>query len=144
MLITHIEIYRFSIKMEPFVIASADKIESSKNCNQKKLKEDFWVEYLEFFLCSLIRSLRLAHPKGLPAAVYPAVLGLHVLDFFPNSTSVANCCVAPVLALSSTSCTLLRCAPSAPGTSSTEASFERSLMMLIASKIFQQLFAVLC
>ncbi|MBX9577100.1 MAG: hypothetical protein K2W97_01330 [Chthoniobacterales bacterium] len=49
-------------------------------------------------------------------------------DFFENSTSDANCVVAPVLASSSISYTLSRCATEAPGTSSPEASFERSLI----------------
>ena len=49
------------------------------------------------------------------------------IDFFQNSTSNANCGVAPVLASSSINYTLSRCAPEAPGTSSPEASFERSL-----------------
>ena len=51
-----------------------------------------------------------------------------LLDFFENSTSGANCGVASVLASSSMNYTLSRCAPEAPGTSSPEASFERSLL----------------
>ncbi|MBX9577942.1 MAG: NAD(P)H-hydrate dehydratase [Chthoniobacterales bacterium] len=50
------------------------------------------------------------------------------IDFFPNSTSDANCGVAPVLASSSIRYTLSPCAPEAPGDSSPEASLERSLM----------------
>ncbi|MBX9577408.1 MAG: hypothetical protein K2W97_02900 [Chthoniobacterales bacterium] len=50
------------------------------------------------------------------------------VDFFRNSTSDANCGVAPVLASSSINYTLSRCAPEAPGTSSPEASFEKSLV----------------
>lgn len=48
-------------------------------------------------------------------------------DFSQNSTSDANCGVAPVLASSSINDTLSRCAPEAPSTSSPEASFKRSL-----------------
>ena len=50
------------------------------------------------------------------------------LGFFRNSTDAANCYVAPVLAPSSTSGTLSRCAPSTPCTSSASASLERSLL----------------
>ncbi|MEI6416844.1 MAG: hypothetical protein WCO92_03905 [Verrucomicrobiota bacterium] len=53
---------------------------------------------------------------------------MHSLDFFRNSTDAANCGVAPVLASSSISYTLSRCAPEAPGTSSASASLERSLL----------------
>ncbi len=56
---------------------------------------------------------------------YLAVFDL--LDSFRNSTDAANCGVAPVLAPSSTSCTLSCCAPSTPGTSSASANLERSL-----------------
>ena len=55
------------------------------------------------------------------------------LDFFQNSTSDANCDVAPVLASSSINYTLSRCASEPPGTSSPEASFERSLFKKINS-----------
>ncbi len=48
-------------------------------------------------------------------------------DFFRNSTSAANCGVAPVLAPSSTLSTFHSCVPSAPGISSAEGSLERSL-----------------
>jgi len=47
-------------------------------------------------------------------------------DFFQNSTADANCGVAPVLASSSIKYKLSRCAPEAPSTSSSAASFERS------------------
>ncbi|MEI6416403.1 MAG: RsmE family RNA methyltransferase [Verrucomicrobiota bacterium] len=84
------------------------------------------------------------------------------LDFFQNSTSDANCDVAPVLASSSINYTLSRCAPEAPGTwprslpdcspsglsderhlassqearLSPEASLERNLVLPLAPKIF--------
>ncbi len=65
------------------------------------------------------------------------------IDFFENSTAVANCYVAPVLASSSTSCTLRVCAPEAPGTSSTAASFERSLAAhVVVNDYFQTLIAL--
>jgi bifunctional enzyme CysN/CysC len=51
------------------------------------------------------------------------------LDFLPNSTTAANCCVAPVLASSSTSCTLPVCAPETPCTSSPAVSFSKSLFL---------------
>ena len=54
------------------------------------------------------------------------LLGVHHVDFSRNSTSATNCGVAPVLAASSTSSTLLCSAPKAPDTSSAEASLERS------------------
>ena len=47
------------------------------------------------------------------------------IDFFRNSTSDANCGVAPVLASSSINYTLSRCAPEAPGTASPAASSTR-------------------
>ena len=50
------------------------------------------------------------------------------LDFLHNSTVAANCCVAPVLASSSTSCTLRVCAPETPCTSLASASSARSLL----------------
>ena len=55
-----------------------------------------------------------------------------LLDWpFRNSTSDANCGVAPVLASSSIRYTLSRCAPEASGTSSPAASLERSLLLKI-------------
>ena len=54
--------------------------------------------------------------------------GASALDFFRNSTSDANCGVASVLASSSMRYTLSRCATKTPGTSSLEASLERSLL----------------
>ena len=50
------------------------------------------------------------------------------VDFSQNSTSDANCGVAPVLASSSINYTLSPCVPESSGTSSTEANFERSLV----------------
>lgn len=47
---------------------------------------------------------------------------LEKLESLYNSTADAHCVVAPVLAPSSTSSTLLRCAPEAPGTASSTAS----------------------
>ncbi len=67
------------------------------------------------------------HRVGLFDAILIKDNHLAALDFFRNSTSAVNCGVVPVLAPSSTSCTLSCCAPSAPGTSSAEASLERSL-----------------
>ena len=66
------------------------------------------------------------------------------IDFFRNSTSDANCGVAPVLASSSINYTLSRCAPEAPGTSSPEASLERNLVLPLAPKIFFSPRSVLC
>src|SRR3990167_817817 len=57
------------------------------------------------------------------------VEGEDSIDFFRNSTSIANCCVAPVLEASSSSCHKLPLAPSTPCTSSAEASLERSLRL---------------
>ena len=51
------------------------------------------------------------------------------VDFFRNSTSAVNCGVAPVLEVSSSSCTLNFSAPSTPCTSSAEASLGRSLLI---------------
>jgi spore maturation protein SpmA len=65
---------------------------------------------------------------GITAAKLLQRMPIFALDFLPNSTAAANCDVAPVLASSSTSCTLRDCAPETPCASSTAASFTRSLL----------------
>jgi dihydrofolate synthase/folylpolyglutamate synthase len=87
-------------------------------------------------IASEIIFVPVASPRAVPleellreipeAASFPSLK--NALDFFRSSTSAANCGVAPVLALSSTLSTFHRWAPSAPGTSSAEASLERSLL----------------
>jgi methionyl-tRNA synthetase len=65
---------------------------------------------------------------GQPTPIFPKI------DFLPNSTAAANCCVTPVLASSSTSCTLRVCAPETPCTSSPAANFTKSLLILEEEK----------
>lgn len=55
------------------------------------------------------------------------------LDLLHNSTGDAHCVVAPVLAPSSASCTLSRCAPAALGTASPAASSPRGLLTVCES-----------
>ena len=61
-------------------------------------------------------------------------------DFVQNSTSDANCGVAPVLVSSSINDTLSHCAPEAPGTLSPEANFERSLLIIADRSFSSRLF----
>jgi len=57
--------------------------------------------------------------------------GIYSFDFLHNSTAAANCCVAPVLASSSASCTLPVCALETPYTSLASASSARSLFQYL-------------